>query len=172
VRADNMELDKGERFMKAWGNAQSAFYDFEREVEKGKKEIVPVFAQADRITYNDETRTAHYEGSVRVRQGTDRINSLVADAIMDEEKKLVQLTASKEVVMTQPSRRGTGDLLVYTAKTDTAVLTGNPAIVEDSEQDAVTKSAKLTLHLHDARIEANEESGGKKRVRTTHRIQK
>src|SRR5262245_38899122 len=172
VRADNMELDKGEHSMNAWGNAQSSFYNVEREIEKGRKEIIPVFAQADRITYNDETRTAHYEGSVKVRQGTDRINSLVADALMDEDKKLVQLTATNEVVMTQPNRRATGDLLVYTVKTDTAVLTGNPAIAEDYEQDGVTKSTKLTLHTRDARIEANEESGGKKRVRTTHRIQK
>src|SRR5262245_7990749 len=172
VRADNMELDKGEHSMNAWGNAQSSFYNVEREIEKGRKETIPVFAQADQIIYNDETRTAHYEGSVKVSQGTDRINSLVADALMDEEKKLVQLTASQEVVMTQPNRRATGDLLVYTVKDDTAVLSGKPAIAEDREQDAVTKSSKLTLHTRDARIEANEESGGKKRVRTTHRIQK
>ena len=172
VRADNMELDKGERSMHAWGNAQSSFYNVEREIEKGRKETIPVFAQADQIIYNDETRTAHYEGSVKVSQGTDRINSLVADALMDEEKKLVQLTASQEVVMTQPNRRATGELLVYTVKDDTAVLSGKPAIAEDREQDAVTTSSKLTLHTRDARIEANEESGGKKRVRTTHRIQK
>ena len=171
VRADNMELDRGERMMTSWGNAQSAFYDFEREVDKGRKEIVPVFAQADRITYRDETRTAHYEGAVKIRQGTDRIDSAVADAIMNEENKLVQLTASKDVVMLQPARRATGDQVVYTAATDTAVLTGNLAMVEDREHEAVTKSAKLTLHLRDARIEANDESGAKKRVKTTHRIQ-
>ncbi len=172
VRADNMELDRGERLMNAWGNAQSAFYDFEREVEKGRKEVVPVFAQADRITYHDETRTAHYEGSVKIRQGTDRIDSVTAQVLVDENKRLVQMTASKDVVMTQPNRRATGDQVVYTAATDTAVLTGNLAVVEDREREAITKSSKLTLHLHDARIEANEESGSKKRVKTTHRIQK
>jgi lipopolysaccharide export system protein LptA len=172
VRADNMELDRGERLMNAWGNAQSAFYDFEREIEKGRKEVVPVFAQADRITYNDETRIAHYEGSVKIRQGTDRIDSVTADVLLDENKRLVQMTASKDVVMTQPNRRATGDQVVYTAATDTAVLTGNLAVVEDREREAITKSSKLTMHLHDARIEANEESGSKKRVKTTHRIQK
>lgn len=172
VRADNLELDKGERLMTAWGNAQSAFYDFEREVEKGKKEVVPVFATAERIVYSDETRTAHYEGAVKVRQGTDVIDAAVADAVMDQEHKLVQMTASNNVVVTQPNRRATGDQVVYTAANDTAILTGNLAMVEDREREAVTKSAKLTLHLRDARIEANDDSGNKKRVKTTHRIQK
>jgi lipopolysaccharide transport protein LptA len=161
--------------MTAWNNARSAFYDFEREVEKGRKEIVPVFASSDRIVYTDATRTAHYEGSVKIRQGTDQIDSLTADAVMDEENKLVSLTASKNVVMTQPARRATGDQVVYTAATDTAILTGNVAVVEDHERDAVTKSPKLTLHLRDARIEANDDnnvgSGAKRRVKTTHRIQ-
>lgn len=175
VRAENIELDKGERVMTAWGNAQSAFYDFEREVEKGRNQVVPVFATADRMVYTDANRTAHYEGSVKIRQGADRIDAAVADAVMDEEHKLVSLTASKDVVMTQPLRRATGDRVVYTAATDTAVLTGNLAMVEDREREAVTKSAKLTLHLRDARIEANDDnndvSGAKKRVKTTHRIQ-
>ncbi len=175
VRAEFIELDKGERVMTAWNNAQSAFYDFEREVEKGRKEIVPVFASSDRIIYTDANRTAHYEGSVKIRQGADRIDAATADAVMDEENKLISLTASKDVVMTQPARRATGDQVVYTAATDTAILTGNLAMVEDRERDAVTKSPKLTLHLRDARIEANDDnnvgSGAKRRVKTTHRIQ-
>ena len=158
VRAEYIELDKGERVMTAWNNAQSGFYDFEREIEKGRKEIVPVFASSDRIVYTDENRTTHYEGSVKIRQGTDRIDSATADAVMDEENKLISLTASKDVVMTQPSRRATGDRVVYTAATDTAILTGNFAVVEDREREAVTKSPKLTLHLRDARIEANDDN--------------
>lgn len=170
IRADNMELDNGERVMTAWGNAQSAFYEFEREVEKGRKETVPVFTTSDKIVYSDTKRTAHYEGNVKVKQGTDQIDAAVADGVMDEEHKLVQLTASNNVVMTQPSRRASGDQVIYTASTDTAVLTGNPAVVEDREREAVTKSSKLTLHLRDARIEAVDESSNKKRVKTTHRI--
>jgi LPS export ABC transporter protein LptC/lipopolysaccharide transport protein LptA len=172
VSAENLELDKGERMMMAWGNAQSTFYDFEREVEKGRKEIVPVWARSNRITYRDETRTAHYEGAVKMRQGSDQVVADVADVVMDEENKLVSWTASTGVVMTQPYRRATGAHVVYTAATDTAVLTGDPAVVVDNEREAWTRSPKLTMHLRDARIESNDESGMHKRVRTTHRIQK
>lgn len=170
IRAENMELDNGERMLTAWGNAQSAFYDFEREAEKGRKEIVPVFTTSDKIVYTDANRTAHYEGNVHIKQGTDQIDAAVADAVMDDAHKLMQLTAAKNVVMTQPQRRATGDQVVYTAANDTAVLTGIPAMVEDKEREGVTRSAKLTLHLRDARIEAGDESSNKRRVKTTHRI--
>ena len=89
---------------------------------------------------------------------------------MDTDHKLVRMTASDNVVLTQPFRRATGDQVVYTAASDTAVLTGNPAMVEDKEREAVTKSEKLTLHLRDARIEAVNDSSEKRRVKTTHRI--
>ncbi len=175
VSAENIELDKGERVMTAWNKARSTFYDFEREVEKGRKEIVPVFTTSDRIVYTDANRTAHYEGQVKIRQGTDQIDSATADVLMDENNKLISLTSTNDVIITQPSRRATGDRVVYTAATDTAILTGRLAMVEDREREAVTRSPKLTLHLRDARIEANDdnnvESGAKKRVKTTHRIQ-
>ena len=170
VRGDNLELDKGERVMNAWGNVQSAFYSVEREIEPGKKEIVPIFVSADKLTYNDNDRQAHYEGKVKIRQASDQIDAAVADALMDENKKLSQLTAAQNVVLTQPQRRGTGDLLVYTAATDAAVLTGKPAFLEDKEHATTSKSPQLTLYLHDARMQAVDETG-KKRVRTTHRIQ-
>jgi len=171
VRSENLELDKGERVLHAWGNVQSAFYAVEREVEKGKKEIVPIFVSAEKLDYADAQRTAHYEGQVKIRQGTDQIDAVLADAVMDQENKLSKLTATREVVLTQPQRRGTGDLLVYTAADDAAVLTGNLAQVVDREREVTTKGARLTLHLRDARIEADDESGTK-RVKTTHRIQR
>ena len=171
VRGDNLELDKGERALHAWGNVQSAFYGVEREIEKGKKEIVPVFVSAEKLDYADEQRTAHYEGQVKIRQGTDQIDAATADALMDADNKLSKMTATREVVLTQPQRRGTGDLLVYTAADDAAILTGNLAQVDDREKDVTTKGARLTLHLRDARIEADD-AGGAKRVKTTHRIQR
>ncbi len=197
VRGDNLELDKGESTLHAWGNVQSAFYSVEREVETPKtdaaktdapkpgaikepvkeaakpepkkKEVVPVFVSADDLVYDDKVRTAHYTGKVKIRQASDQIDAAKADAVMDENKKLSQLTAAQNVILTQPQRRGTGDLLVYTAATDAAVLTGKPAFLEDRERETTSKSPQLTLFLRDARMQAVDETG-KKRVRTTHRI--
>jgi len=169
VRADKIELDKNERMMIATGSVDSALYSVEREIEKGRKEVVPIFATADQMTYHDGTRAVHYEGKVKIRQGSDRIDSALADAVMDEDHKLANLTAVRNVVLTQPARRGTGDKVEYTAATDTAILTGNLARVEDHDRGD-TNGARLTLHLRDAKIEADDE-GGTKRVRTTHRVQ-
>ena len=169
VSAETIELDKNERVMIATNNVKSALYGVEREVEKGRKEIVPIFASADRMTYTDSTRVVHYEGGVKITQGPDRIDAAVADAVIDEEHKLTSLKATRNVVLTQPARRGTGDKVEYTAATDTAILTGNLARLEDHERDVTTSSARLTLHLRDAKIEADDE-GGTKRVKTTHRI--
>jgi lipopolysaccharide export system protein LptA len=171
VRGDTLELDNNERTMIAAGGVQSALYSVEREVEPGRKEIVPVFASADRMHYFDERRLVRYAGRVKLRQGTDQIEAAQAEATMDEGHKMKGFLAQQNVVLTQPMRRGTGDRLDYTAATDTAVLTGTLAQLEDRERGVVTKGASLTLHLRDARIAASDE-GGTKRVRTTHRIKR
>ena len=171
VRGDVLELDNGERTMIATGNAQSALYNFEREVEKGKKEIVPVFGAADQIHYFDNDKLVRYTSKVKMRQGTDQIDAATADVTLDEEYKMTRFVAQREVVLTQPMRVGKGNQLEYTAATDEAILTGNLATIEDRENDTTSKGAKLTLHLRDARITASDE-GGTKRVKTTHRIKK
>jgi lipopolysaccharide transport protein LptA len=171
VRGDVLELDNGERTMIATGNAQSALYNFEREVEKGKKEIVPVFGAADQIHYFDNDKLVRYTNKVRMRQGTDQIDAASADVTLDADYKMTRFVAQREVVLTQPLRVGKGNQLEYTAATDEAILTGNLATIEDRENDATSKGAKLTLHLRDAKITATDE-GGTKRVKTTHRIKK
>ena len=95
----------------------------------------------------------------------------MADALMDEKNQLTQLTGERDVVLTQPQKRGTGDQLEYQVAKDVAILSGKEAQINDNERGITTKGAKLTLHLRDARIQVNDESGGK-RVRTTHRIQR
>lgn len=171
VRGDRLELDNGERTMIATGNAQSAIYSFEREVEPGKKEIVPVFGAAEQIHYFDNNRLVRYTNKVKIRQGTDQIDSVKAEAMLDADYKMTRFVAEQEVVLTQPQRTGKGQQLEYTAASDEAVLTGNLATIEDREHDTTSKGARLTLHLRDAKITANDE-GGTKRVKTVHRIKK
>lgn len=170
VRADQLELDRGERTLLATGNAQSAYYQLEREIEKGRKQVVPVFASADRIRYNDALRKTHYDGSVKIRQGTDTIDAANAEASMDDEHRLLEMLATGQVVLTQPDRLAKGERLLYNFKEEQARLTGNPATVEDRLQQVLTSSDQLTLSLRDGRFEATDDAGGRKRVRTTHRI--
>jgi lipopolysaccharide transport protein LptA len=171
VRGDVLELDNGERMMIATGAAQSALYNFEREVEAGKKEIVPVFGAAEQIHYFDNNKLVRYTNKVKIRQGTDQIEAAAAEVTLDADYKMTHFVATREVVLTQPQRVGKGQQLEYTAATDEAILTGNLAIIEDREHDTTSQGARLTLHLRDAKITANDE-GGTKRVKTVHRIKK
>ncbi len=134
-----------------------------------RREVIPIFATSEQMNYSDVTRLVRYTGNVKIKQGADQIEAAKAEVRIDEEHKLERLTATTSVVLTQPFRRATGDQVEYTAATDTAILTGNLARIEDREREAVTTGAKLTLHLRDARIQAADE-GGSRRVKTTHRI--
>ena len=171
ITAPVIELDRNEKMMQAWDGVESCLYSVEREVEKNKKEIVPMFASAEKMNYRDANRTVHYEGKVKLRQGTDRIEAQVADAIMDEKNQLTRMTGERDVVLTQPQKRGTGDRIEYEVAKEVAVLTGKEVFLDDKERGVTTKGSRLTMNLRDARIQINDESGAK-RVRTTHRIQR
>jgi len=86
----------------------------------------------------------------------------------------VERTVSqRNVVVTQPGRRGTGDWGQYTAADETVVLTGNPARVEDAEKGD-SESRRMTVYLRENRVvsdggDAPQSTG---RVRTTHKIRK
>ena len=127
------------------------------------------------MTYTDENRLLHYEGDVDIKQGTERITGGVADVYLLKDSYEVERTvAQRDVVVTQPGRKGTGDWAQYTAADETVVLTGNPAHVEDAEK-GTSESRRMTVYLREDRVvsdgasDAGQSTG---RVRTTHKITK
>lgn len=171
VKADRIELYQNDKRMVAIGNVESALYQAKRETSPGKREIVPGFATAERMTYSDTDRKIHYEVGVKARQGTDRIEAAAVDVYLQQETNEVDhLTADGSVVLTQPGRRGVGDKLVYTSEDGRAVLTGKSARVDDVEKGA-TMGSQLTFYSRDDRISV-ENQQGTGRVRSTHRLTK
>jgi LPS export ABC transporter protein LptC/lipopolysaccharide transport protein LptA len=171
VKGDRIELYQDDKRMVAIGNVDSALYQAKQETAPGKRETVPGFATAERMTYSDADRLVHYEGNVKARQGTDRIEATKVDVFLQKETNEVDhLLADGNVILTQPSRRGTGDHLVYTASDGRAVLTGKNARVDDAEQGS-TMGTELTFYSRDDRIQV-ENKQGTGRVRSTHRLTK
>ena len=173
VRGDKLTIYVDDKRMTADGHVQSALYTAKRK-EKGVSTTVPVFATADSMRYSDPDHTLHYEGNVDIRQATDRITSGVADVyLFKETNELERTVAQRSVVLTQPNRKGTGDWMQYTTVDDVAVLKGNPARVDDTEQGA-TQGGRLTVYMREARVVADDargpQSGG--RVHSTHKIKK
>jgi LPS export ABC transporter protein LptC len=175
VKGDRIVLHRDQKRMDADGNVQSALYQARRREANGNKTIVPVFASSRGLTYTDGDRLLHYETDVDIRQGTERITGGVADVYLLKDTYEVERTvAQRDVVVTQPGRKGTGDWAQYTAADETVVLTGNPAHVEDAEK-GTSESRRMTVYLREDRVVSD--GGGEPgqptgRVRTTHKIRK
>jgi lipopolysaccharide export system protein LptA len=174
VKADRITLRRDQKRMESEGGVQSALYNAKRKEASGAQTVVPVNANANRMSYAENERLLHYEGDVDIRQGTERITSAVSDVYLLKDTYEVERTiAQRNVVVTQPGKRGTGDWAQYTAADETVMLTGNPARVEDAAQ-GTSESRRMTVYLREDRVvsdggEGKQNSG---RVRTTHKIRK
>lgn len=173
VRGDKLVVYINDKRMEAAGHVQTAIYNSKRRVDNNTT-VVPVFASSDSMFYSDPDRTIHYEGNVDIKQGTDRLTGGVADVYLAKDSSEMERTvAQKNVVLTQPNRRGTGDWCEYTAATEVAVLKGNPARVDDVEQGN-TEGARLTVWVRENKVTADDARGplSPGRVRSTHKIRK
>jgi lipopolysaccharide export system protein LptA len=173
VRGDKLVIYINDKRMEAVGHVQTAIYNSKRRVDNNMT-VVPVFAAADSMFYSDPDRTIHYEGNVDIKQGTDRMTGGVADVYLAKDSNEMERTvAQKNVVLTQPNRRGTGDWCEYTAANEVAVLKGNPAKVDDIEQGN-TEGARLTVWVRENKVTADDARGplSPGRVRSTHKIRK
>ena len=173
VRGDKLNIYVKDKKMDATGHVQTALYNSRRRIE-GTPTAIPVFASSDSMFYSDTDRTIHYEGSVDIKQGSDWMTSGVADVYLTRDTNEMEKTiAQRNVVLTQPTRKGTGDWVQYTAVDEVAILKGNPARVDDTEQGN-TEGARLTLHIRDSRVTADDARGplSPGRVRSTHKIKK
>ena len=171
VRGDKLVIYVNDKRMEATGHVQTAIYSTK---SGDSNNTVPVFAAADSMFYSDPDRTIHYQGSVDIKQGTDRLTGGVADVYLAKEKNEVEKTvAQKDVVLTQPGRKGSGDWVEYTTVNEVAVLKGNPARVDDIEQGN-TEGNRLTLSVRDGKVTADDARGplSPGRVRSTHKIRK
>ncbi|HEV8169009.1 MAG TPA: LPS export ABC transporter periplasmic protein LptC, partial [Pyrinomonadaceae bacterium] len=155
VRGDKLTIYVNDKRMEANGHVQTAIYNAKKTVENNNT-VVPVFAAADSMFYSDPDRIIHYEGNVDIKQGADRLTSGVADVyLLKETNDMEKTVAQRNVALTQPNRKGTGDWVEYTSANELAVLKGNPARVEDVEQGN-TEGNRLTLSVRDGKVTADD----------------
>lgn len=170
VKADRLTIYRENKRMEGEGHVQSVLY----QARSKNAETVPALATSERMFYSDADRILHYEGSVDIKQGTDRIQSAVSDVYLLKDKSEVEKTiAQRDVVVTQPGRQGNGDWAQYTAADETVVLKGNPARVVDTEQ-GMTEGNRLTVYLRESKVIADDAKGPQStgRVRSTHKVRK
>ncbi|MEO6654909.1 MAG: LPS export ABC transporter periplasmic protein LptC [Pyrinomonadaceae bacterium] len=156
VRGDKIFVDQSAGKFIAEGNVQSLLYNAKLR-QKGKESTVPTSAAANSMIYDRDKRLLQYRTSVDIRQGTDRITAGSADVYLNESNEVSKTIAETNVVITQPARRATGDWAQYTAEDETAILRGNPAVVNDAENGS-SQSGQLTFHMRDNRVESDGKS--------------
>jgi lipopolysaccharide export system protein LptA len=124
---------------------------------------------AVRLVYRDSERRARYDGGVTVRSADMTVTANQMDVFLTASTgvnavptasvqrpdsmpaRLDKIVATGSVVITEPTRRGTGEQLTYTASDDKFVLTGGPPSIFDAEQGKIT-GVSLTLFRHDDRV--------------------
>ncbi len=164
VRSDKLLIQQKQGQMVADGNVQSLLYDAKR-TENGKETNIPAFASSQKMVYNRENRLLRYENNVDIRQGADRIVGGVANIYLNEKNDVSNTVIEKDVVITQPKRRASGDYAQYNAVDEIVTLRGNPAKVDDAENGA-SQGGQMTVYLRENRVV----SEGKTKQNTNGRI--
>lgn len=169
ISSDTLTLYRDEKRMTAEGKVKSALSNVERTVEGGRKEVVPIFADAEKMFYSDAKRLVHYENNVRVRQGSDALAAQMVDVYLEKETSQIrEMVASRDALYTQPGRKAQGDELTYTAASDKFVLVGNLARVEDAEK-GITLGRQLTFLRGESRVFV-EDVRGVQRGKSVHKV--
>ena len=176
VRGDRITIRREQRRLEADGRVQSALYRAQRKDAAGARVVVPVFATSSNMFYSDAERRLHYRGNVDIKQGTERITSETSDVFLQKDQPEVERTvAERNVVVTQPGKRGTGERGEYVAADETVTLTGNPARVEDAEQ-GMNEGRRIVVYLRENRAVTDSAAtpGGRPagRIRTVHKVKK
>ena len=166
VEAQSIEFDRDHRSMLALGSATSravstVLLQNDHSEVNGTARSTPVVITSTRLTYADNERKAHFEGDVTAKGSDVTITAKKMDALLEARGrtsqslsgagKLDKIIAQDQVVITQPDRRATGDLLTYTASDDKFVLTGGPPSIFDAEHGKIT-GVSLTFFRHDDRV--------------------
>lgn len=147
--------------------------------KKGRQ--TPVNVTSSRLTYSDDQSKAQFEGHVIMASAegvitADRLNLYLqarnASAAKQNAggKQIERAVAEGNVTLQQPSRKGTGEKLVYTAADGRFLLTGtpfDPPKITDAQRGAVTGDS-ITFFNGEDRVLV--ESAGEVRAVTQARV--
>ncbi|HLM61860.1 MAG TPA: LptA/OstA family protein, partial [Pyrinomonadaceae bacterium] len=172
VRADKLILRQKEGELYGEGTVQSLLYDAKRK-ENGKESNVPVYAASQKLLYVKDKSLLRYETDVDIRQGTDRIIAGVANVYLNDKNEVAQTVAETNVVVTSPNRKAVGDYAQYIAATESVILRGNPARIDDAENGS-TQGAQVTVFLRENRFigESKTPQTNSGRIRTVYKVKK
>ena len=178
IQAPTIDFDHAHLSMQAQGTtAQPVTSSLVQNDANGKQ--TPVNVTALRLTYADDQRRIHCEGSVVARSADGTLQSDELDIYLQPRSeasapatpsRIERSVAQGHVLLQQPVRTARGDKLVYTSADQKFVLSGAPARlpqVEDA-QHGITRGDQLVFYRNDNRVLV--ESAGSDRTLTETRV--
>jgi lipopolysaccharide export system protein LptA len=162
IEAPSIEFDRNRRSVVARGTPSQSVSTVLVQTEKSGK-VTPVKVISARLSYTDSERQAHFEDGVQAKSSDLTITARLMDVFLQprdqsiqnkavtEAVKIDHIIAREHVVITQPTRKATGEQLVYTSADDKFVLSGGTPSIFDAERGKIT-GVSLTLFRHDDRV--------------------
>src|SRR6202158_2575803 len=165
VEAPTLQFDRDHRSLVAQAGTQGSTQPVSTvlvQVDKSGK-ATPVHITSAHLNYADAERKILLDGggtatgpdtTLTAQQMTVLLRSRsesqasVGPATPGQVDRIV---AEGKVMVAQPTRRATGERLVYTAAEDSFVLTGGPPSIFDAERGKITGDS-LTFYRHDDRV--------------------
>jgi lipopolysaccharide export system protein LptA len=162
VQSPSIQFDREHRSLVAQGTATQPVSTVLVQVDKSGK-ATPVTITSPRLSYNDAERKIVLDGGV-IAKGSDitmtarQMNVFLrsrtqssADSGDAGPGQVDRIVAEGNIVITQPSRRATGERLEYVAADDKFVMTGGPPSIFDAEHGKITGDS-LTFFRRDDRV--------------------
>ena len=175
VEAPTLQFDRDRRSLVAEGNAMQPVKTVLVQVDSNGK-ATPVTVTSAHLNYADSDRKILLTGGVTA-QGSDATMTSSQMAVYLTSRaqckdgpcsgsgiakpsaagpgtapsQIDKIVAENKVIVVEPSRRATGDRLVYTAAEDKYVMTGGPPSIFDAEHGKITGDS-LTFYRHDDRV--------------------
>jgi lipopolysaccharide export system protein LptA len=162
VESPSLQFDREHRSLVAQGTPGHSVSTVLVQVDKSGN-ATPVTITSALLTYTDVERKIVFDGGV-IAKGSDatmtaqRMNVFLlprsqpaTSSDLGTPGQIDKIVADGSIVINQPSRRATGDRLVYTAADERFVLTGGPPSIFDAERGKITGNS-LTFFRRDDRV--------------------
>ncbi len=162
VESPTIQFDHEHRSLVAQGTGSQPVSTVLVQIDKSGK-ATPVAITSPRLAYNDAERKIILDGGVTAKGSDVTMTARQMNVFLRSRAQssgtsdgvtpgqLDQIVAEGNIVITQPSRRATGERLEYVAAEDKFVLTGGPPSIFDAEHGKITGDS-LTFFRRDDRV--------------------
>jgi lipopolysaccharide export system protein LptA len=162
VQAPSLEFDREQRSLLAKGTSSQPVSTVLVQIDKNGK-AMPVTITSAHLTYKDAERKILLDGGVTVKGADATMTAQQMSVFLAPRNpspsssqpgtpgRVERIVAQNNVVITQPTRRATGERLVYSAEDEKFVLSGGPPSIFDAERGKITGDS-LTFYKRNDRV--------------------